>query len=93
MVEPEEVQYMDVSPKQSFSVRRRSSRSWRMTTQTVPSWVRTCSARRCPCSGPEAPLIGTGMEQRRREGIRGSSLSAKHDGIIESVDANRIMVT
>jgi DNA-directed RNA polymerase subunit beta len=46
----EEVDYLDVSPKQLVSVPRRSCRSWRTTTRTARSWARTCSARRCRCS-------------------------------------------
>ena len=41
---------------------RRSSRSSRTTTRTARSWAPTCSARPCRSSGPQAPLVGTGME-------------------------------
>ena len=30
---------------------------------TVPSWVRTCSVRRCRSFKPGRPLVGTGIER------------------------------
>ncbi len=71
--------------------RRRSSRSSRTTTRTARSWARTCSARRCRCSAPRRPLVGTGIEAivARDSGV---TMVAKRDGVIQSVDASRIVV-
>jgi DNA-directed RNA polymerase subunit beta len=88
---PTRVDYMDVSPKQLVSSPRRSSRSSRTTTRTARSWARTCSARRCRCIRTEAPLVGTGMERvvARDSGV---TVTAASQGMVESVDASRIVV-
>ncbi len=51
-VTPDEVQLMDVSPKQIVSVAARSSRSSSTTTPTVRSWAPTCRSRPCRCCVP-----------------------------------------
>ena len=91
MVKPEEIQYMDVSPKQLVSV----------ATSLVP-FLENDDANRAlmgsnmqrqavPLLRTEAPLIGTGMEGivARDSGV---TLVAKRDGIVEDVDASRIVV-
>jgi len=91
MARPEEVTYMDVSPKQLVSVAaslipflenddaNRALMGSNMQRQAV-SLMKT-----------ENPLVGTGME-----GIiakdSGVTVIAKKDGIVESVDANRIVI-
>jgi DNA-directed RNA polymerase subunit beta len=91
IVNPEEVDYMDVSPRQLVSVAsslvpflenddaNRALMGSNMQRQAV-SLLRT-----------EAPLIGTGMERivARDSGV---TVAAKRNGIIESVDASRIVV-
>ncbi len=91
MVRPEEVDYMDVSPKQLVSTAsslipflenddaNRALMGSNMQRQAV-SLLRT-----------EAPLIGTGMERivARDSGV---TIIAKRDGVVESVDASRIVV-
>jgi len=91
IVKPEEVDYMDVSPRQLVSVAsslipflenddaNRALMGSNMQRQAV-SLLRT-----------EAPLVGTGMEQivARDSGV---TVMAKRDGVIESVDASRIVV-
>jgi DNA-directed RNA polymerase subunit beta len=91
MVEPEEVQYLDVSPKQIVSV----------ATALIP-FLENDDANRAlmgsnmqrqavPLLRAEAPIVGTGMEQvaARDSGV---IVLAKRSGTIESVDANRIVV-
>ncbi len=91
MVEPEEVQYLDVSPKQIVSV----------ATALIP-FLENDDANRAlmgsnmqrqavPLLNAEAPIVGTGMEQvaARDSGV---IVLAKRSGAIESVDANRIVV-
>lgn len=91
MVKPEDVAYMDVSPKQLVSVAaslipflenddaNRALMGSNMQRQAV-SLMKT-----------ESPLVGTGME-----GIiakdSGVTVIAQKDGIVESVDANRIVI-
>ena len=91
MVKPEEIQYMDVSPKQLVSV----------ATSLVP-FLENDDANRAlmgsnmqrqavPLLRTEAPLIGTGMEGivARDSGV---TLVAKRDGVVEDVDASRIVI-
>jgi len=91
MVRPEEVRYMDVSPKQLVSVAtslipflenddaNRALMGSNMQRQAVPL-LRT-----------DAPLIGTGMEAivARDSGV---TIVAKRDGVVEDVDASRIVI-
>jgi DNA-directed RNA polymerase subunit beta len=91
IVKPEEIDYIDVSPRQLVSVAsslipflenddaNRALMGSNMQRQAV-SLLRT-----------EAPLIGTGMERivARDSGV---TVAAKRDGLVESVDASRIVV-
>jgi DNA-directed RNA polymerase subunit beta len=91
MVKPDEVTLMDVSPNQLVSVAaalvpflenddaNRALMGSNMQRQAVPL-VRT-----------EAPLVGTGMEAivARDSGV---TVVAKRDGVVEQVDATRIVV-
>ncbi|HPP06246.1 MAG TPA: DNA-directed RNA polymerase subunit beta, partial [Syntrophorhabdaceae bacterium] len=91
LVSPEQIDYMDVSPKQLVSVSaalipflehddaNRALMGSNMQRQAVPLIT------------PEAPLIGTGMEEIVGRDSR-VTVMAKHDGIVKSVDANRIIV-
>ena len=71
--------------------RPRSSRSSSTTTRTGPSWARTCSASRCRSCRTEPPIVGTGLE-----GVvardSGAVVLCKRDGIVDTVDARRIIV-
>jgi len=91
VVRPEEIQYMDVSPNQLVSVAaslipflenddaNRALMGSNMQRQAVPL-LKT-----------EAPLVGTGLEKTvgRDSGV---TVLAKRDGVVESVDAERIVV-
>ena len=91
MVPPEELHYMDVSPKQLVSVAaslipflenddaNRALMGSNMQRQAVPL-LRT-----------DAPLVGTGMERvvARDSGV---TIVARRDGMVETVDATRIVV-
>ena len=91
LTSPEEIHLMDVSPKQLVSVSaalipflehddaNRALMGSNMQRQAVPLLV------------PEAPLIGTGMERVVGRDSR-VTIMAKHDGIIESVDASRVIL-
>ncbi|MEK7747761.1 MAG: DNA-directed RNA polymerase subunit beta [Nitrospirota bacterium] len=86
-----DVQYMDVSPKQIVSVAtalipflehddaNRALMGSNMQRQAVPLLV------------AEAPIVGTGMEQvvARNSGY---GVLAKRDGVVETVDASRIVI-
>ncbi|KAL0263816.1 UNVERIFIED_CONTAM: hypothetical protein PYX00_011115 [Menopon gallinae] len=88
---PENVDYIDISPKQMVSVAaslvpflenddaNRALMGANMQRQAVPLLI------------PEAPLVGTGMEAilaRHSE----ASIVAKTDGVVDFVDANKIIV-
>ncbi len=91
MVPPDEIHFMDVSPNQLVSVAaslipflenddaNRALMGANMQRQAVPL-LRT-----------EAPLVGTGMERvvARDSGV---TVVARRDGVVQSVDANRIVV-
>jgi DNA-directed RNA polymerase subunit beta len=88
---PSEITLMDVSPKQLVSVAaalipflenddaNRALMGSNMQRQAVPL-LRT-----------DAPLVGTGME-RVVAHDSGNSVVARHDGIVEGVDADRIVI-
>jgi len=91
MVRPEEIRYMDVSPKQLVSVG----------TSLIP-FLENDDANRAlmgsnmqrqavPLLKTDAPLIGTGMEGivARDSGV---AIVAKRDGVVEDVDASRIVI-
>ena len=91
MVDPEEVQLMDVSPTQLVSVAaalipflehddaNRALMGSNMQRQAVPL-LRT-----------EAPLVGTGMEQVVAQDS-GAALVAQRSGTVESADATRVVI-
>jgi len=92
MVRPDEIRYMDVSPKQLVSV----------ATSLIP-FLENDDANRAlmgsnmqrqavPLLKTDAPLIGTGMEAivARDSGV---TIVAKRDGVVEDVDASRIVIS
>jgi len=90
-VEPSEVDMMDVSPNQLVSV-----------AATLIPFLEHDDANRAlmgsnmqrqavPLIRPESPLVGTGMEKVVARDS-GSVVIAKRDGVVESVDANRIVI-
>ena len=91
LVNPEQVDFIDVSPKQLVSASaalipflehddaNRALMGSNMQRQAVPLVI------------TESPIIGTGMERIVGRDSR-VTIIAKHDGIIESVDASRIIL-
>jgi DNA-directed RNA polymerase subunit beta len=92
LIPPEQVNFMDVSPKQLVSVSaslipflehddaNRALMGSNMQRQAVPVIM------------PEAPHIGTGMEKNVGRDSR-VTVVAEHNGVVKSVDANRIIVS
>ena len=91
-LDPEEIDYMDISPKQLVSV----------STSLIP-FLGNDDANRAlmgsnmqrqavPLIKPEAPIIGTGMEYRAAKDS-GVCVVAAHDGVVSFVSADRIEVT
>jgi DNA-directed RNA polymerase subunit beta len=91
VVKPEEIQYMDVAPNQIVSAAaglipflehddaNRALMGSNMQRQSVP------------LLRPEAPIVGTGLEEKIARDAR-SVIVAERNGVVEFVDANRIMV-
>ncbi len=91
LMAPDQINLMDVSPKQIVSVAaalipflenddaNRALMGSNMQRQAVPL-LRT-----------DAPLVGTGME-RVVAHDSGNSVVARHDGVVESVDADRVVI-
>ncbi len=91
LVSPDQVEFMDVSPKQLVSASaalipflehddaNRALMGSNMQRQAVPLVI------------TEAPIIGTGMERVVGRDSR-VTIMARHDGVIESVDASRIIL-
>ncbi|MBE9546791.1 MAG: DNA-directed RNA polymerase subunit beta [Proteobacteria bacterium] len=91
MIVPAEVEFMDVSPNQLVSVAaglipflehddaNRALMGSNMQRQAVPLMV------------PESPLVGTGMESVTARDS-GAIVMAKRSGIVEGVDASRIVI-
>ncbi|MEW6117874.1 MAG: DNA-directed RNA polymerase subunit beta [Nitrospirota bacterium] len=91
IVSPQEVQYMDVSPKQIVSVSaslipflenddaNRALMGSNMQRQAVPLLI------------SEAPIVGTGMEHAAAKDS-GWLVLARRSGVVESVDSARIVV-
>ena len=91
LLPPDQIDLMDVSPKQIVSVAaalipflenddaNRALMGSNMQRQAVPL-LRT-----------DAPLVGTGMERIVAHEL-GNSVVARHDGVVESVDADRIVI-
>ena len=90
-VEPSEINYMDVSPNQLVSV-----------AATLIPFLEHDDANRAlmgsnmqrqavPLMRPAVPLVGTGMEAIVARDS-GAVVAAKRDGVVENVDASRIVV-
>lgn len=91
MVKPEEIDFIDISPKQLVSVAaslvpflenddaNRALMGSNMQRQAVPLLF------------PEAPILGTGMEEVVARDS-GAILLCNRDGVVESVDSQRIII-
>ena len=91
VITPDNIQYMDVAPSQIVSVAaalipflehddaNRALMGSNMQRQAVPLLT------------PSSPIVGTGMEWRAARDSR-NMIVAEDDGVVESVDANKIVV-
>ena len=90
-VDPDEVDYMDISPKQIISV----------ATSTIPFLEHDDAVRALmganmqrqavPIINPESPIVGTGIEHKAAHDC-GSAIVAEVSGIVEYVDAKKIVI-
>ncbi len=91
MVSPQEVQYMDVSPKQIVGVSASLIPFLENDDANRALMGSNMQRQAVPLLQPEAPLVGTGME-RVAARDSGALEIAKRGGVVESVDASRIVV-
>ncbi|MDH4164219.1 MAG: DNA-directed RNA polymerase subunit beta [Nitrospirota bacterium] len=91
LVTPDEVQYMDVSPKQIVSVSAALIPFLENDDANRALMGSNMQRQAVPLLRPQAPVVGTGME-RVAARDSGAIASAKRDGIVESVDSTAIVV-
>ncbi|MFA5354021.1 MAG: DNA-directed RNA polymerase subunit beta, partial [Thermodesulfovibrionales bacterium] len=91
MVSPEEVQYMDVSPKQIVGVSASLIPFLENDDANRALMGSNMQRQAVPVLKPEAPYVGTGMEHDSAKDS-GWLILTKRAGIVESVDSSRIVV-
>ena len=91
MVSPQEVQYMDVSPKQIVGVSASLIPFLENDDANRALMGSNMQRQAVPLLQPEAPIVGTGMEHVAARDS-GALVLAKRKGIVESVDASRVVV-
>lgn len=91
MVSPQEIEYMDVSPKQIVGVSASLIPFLENDDANRALMGSNMQRQAVPLLQPEAPIVGTGMEHVAARDS-GALVLAKRGGIVESVDASRIVV-
>ncbi len=91
IVHPEEVHYMDVAPAQIVSAAAALIPFLEHDDANRALMGSNMQRQAVPLLKPEAPIVGTGMERKVAYDSR-ALLIAEDDGIVASVDANRIIV-
>src|SRR5882762_7094542 len=91
MVPPEELHYMDVSPKQLVSVAAALIPFLENDDANRALMGSNMQRQAVPLLQPEAPLVGTGMEHVVARDS-GSVVVAKRPGVVEYVSADRVVV-
>ena len=85
------VDYMDISPKQVVSVAAACVPFLEHDDATRALMGANMQRQAVPIINPESPIVGTGMEYRAAKDS-GSALVSLGDGIVEYVDAKKILV-
>src|SRR2546429_2752113 len=91
MVSPEELNYMDVSPKQLVSVAASLIPFLENDDANRALMGSNMQRQAVPLLQPEAPLVGTGMEHVVARDS-GAVIVAKRPGVVEYVSADRVVV-
>jgi DNA-directed RNA polymerase subunit beta len=91
MVSPQEVQYMDVSPKQIVSVSASLIPFLENDDANRALMGSNMQRQAVPLINSEAPIVGTGMEFVAARDS-GALVIAKRGGVVENVDATRIVI-
>ncbi|WP_225071557.1 DNA-directed RNA polymerase subunit beta [Desulfuromonas sp. CSMB_57] len=87
----EEIELMDVSPKQLVSVAASLIPFLENDDANRALMGSNMQRQAVPLLRSDAPLVGTGMERIVAQDS-GAAVVARHDGVVESVDASRIVV-
>ncbi len=91
IVRPEEVEFMDVSPKQVFSINTNLIPFLEHDDANRALMGSNMQAQAVPLIRAEAPVVGTGIEDRVvRDSL--TSVYAEQDGVVRYVDGDRIEV-
>ncbi len=88
---PEEIDYIDVSPKQLVSVAASLIPFLENDDANRALMGSNMQRQGVPLLRSEAPLVGTGIEATVAKDS-GATLVAKYDGVVDAVDANRIVI-
>jgi len=91
MVAPQEVEYMDVSPKQIVGVSASLIPFLENDDANRALMGSNMQRQAVPLLQPEAPIVGTGVENVAARDS-GALVLSKHDGVVESIDASRVVV-
>lgn len=91
LAEPSSVQYMDVAPGQIVSVAASLIPFLEHDDANRALMGANMQRQAVPCLRPEKPLVGTGME-RTVAVDSGTVVKARRGGVVDYVDANRIVV-
>ncbi len=91
VVEPKEVTYMDVAPNQIVSVAASLIPFLEHDDANRALMGSNMQRQAVPLLKPEAPIVGTGLEARVAQDSRALIL-AEGDGVVDYVDANRIVI-
>ncbi len=90
-VSPEEVQYMDIAPNQIVSPSASLIPFLEHDDANRALMGSNMQRQAVPLLKPEAPIVGTGLEKRVAHDSR-ALLLAEGDGVVEYVDATRIVI-
>ena len=91
MTTPDQVEFIDVSPKQLVSVAAALVPFLENDDANRALMGSNMQRQAVPLLRPEAPLVGTGMEEVVARDS-GSAISARRTGIVDQVDATRIVI-
>ena len=91
IVNPEEIQYMDVVPQQVLSVAASLIPFLEHDDANRALMGSNMQRQAVPLLNPEAPIVGTGMEKVIVHDSRGTIYSPV-EGVVESVDAEKIVI-
>ncbi|MGB1877336.1 MAG: DNA-directed RNA polymerase subunit beta, partial [Rhodospirillaceae bacterium] len=91
MIPPEEIDYMDVSPKQLVSVAAALIPFLENDDANRALMGSNMQRQAVPLLRAEAPLVGTGIEDVVAQDS-GASVTARRSGVVQQIDATRIVV-